>query len=70
MSEWQPIETAPKDRKTRILCYGRPSGLSKAKQAAICIWVDGKWEIIHDTDGMAYGNLRATHWQPLPEPPQ
>lgn len=60
--EWQPIETAPKDG-TWVL-------LSSAG------WTHGQWEI---AQWSAYAEcwqtydtaiLGATHWMPLPAPPQ
>lgn len=69
MSEWQPIETAPKDRKA-ILVY-----CSERKNTYTAIWgkVGGFW----NEDGWAHfgGNNngmyeKPTHWMPLPPPPK
>lgn len=64
MSEWQPIETAPKDG-TRFLA---PSIDSKT----ITI---GRWEKTGEYwDDLTVGHLnkkwKPKHWQPLPEPPE
>ena len=69
MSEWQPIETAPKDG-TLILAWD-------GCQHDICEWWDGSisgvrgpserdagWWIDNDR-----GEMKPTHWQPLPDPP-
>ena len=74
MTEWQPIETAPKDG-TEILLWGpyceRPS---PAK------WYDGKWCAYWDgfrvieSEGDFGTDYREfdvpTHWMPLPDPPK
>jgi hypothetical protein len=67
MSEWQPIETAPKDG-TAILV----SGLSHGKRYIdINVWRRNEWHCFHPEDnGYTVPVLPATHWQPLPEPPQ
>ena len=66
MSEWQPIETAPKDRRSRLVWV-------PGNQCIYCVsWGD------HDERPGWYvfgGGWRsmvqeATHWMPLPEPPQ
>lgn len=60
MSEWQPIETAPKDG-TYLLT-------SDGKWREVCKFVDGFW--CSDLEGESYSYvLEPTHWQPLPEPP-
>lgn len=68
MSEWQPIETAPKDgtavRVTHEIapgyeCDGRYS--------------DGKWNcsnwFIFEFQGRPYITSIPSHWMPLPSPP-
>ena len=67
MSDWQPIETAPKD-ETRILLHGlvvRPSVDAGKHSTVIGYWTD------FNTGGWVwYGAvMEFTHWQPLPEPP-
>lgn len=66
MSDWQPIETAPKADFERIL-------LSSATwpYPAIGYW-DSEEHVWADDDGpWAYLNPedQPTHWMPLPEPP-
>lgn len=58
MSEWQPIETAPKDgRQVLIAC---------PEYIHIAFWNGASWD-----DGDFQDNLGTfwTHWMPLPNPP-
>ncbi len=63
MSEWQPIETAPKDG-TKILVWWRVS-----KVYGLVAWGEyndgsGEWQDeAGDVSGM-------THWMPLPKAPE
>jgi hypothetical protein len=81
MSEWQPIETAPKDG-TRVIVYPilvpslfRRTGRSDASymrplEPAIAYWYgpesNGYWVGVHHRDA----KTNPTHWMPLPEPPK
>ena len=62
MSEWQPIETAPRDGK-HILAYTHDDQIKE-------VW----WQKDF-LDGLEYwqddwdGEPMPTHWMPLPEPP-
>lgn len=61
MTTWQPIETAPRDGVMVDLWteyWGR---------IANCRWDQGKWW--HLRKGHEESELGATHWQPLPAPP-
>jgi hypothetical protein len=60
MTEWQPIETAPKDG-TPFLCIHPPM------QAEVAHWEDGLVRLNFD---MSVTEISATHWMPLPEPPK
>lgn len=82
MSEWQSIETAPKDG-TLIDVWFESHGLSSrdSDETVPCVgfraeeamWFSGEW---CDMDGNrhpsldGYTNVIATHWMPLPEPPK
>ena len=64
MTDWQPIETAPKD-ETHFLAYWPPSEVEPyLKQYHVCHYAHGvlwpSW--IRDDD-------MPTHWMPLPPPP-
>lgn len=77
MSEWQPIETAPKDGRS-ILVFGWPSNLEvngnvlvSYKRAAI---YSASWDEIDEAFCLSGGSwlgpfVKPTHWMPLPEPP-
>lgn len=63
---WQPIDTAPKDRRL-LVWTGQNSHCAQ--------WVqnpytgDEAWMIAITADNQQV-IVKATHWQPLPEPPQ
>lgn len=58
MSDWQPIETAPKGE--RVLAW---HPLWRFLAVAIMVGDDRVF-----VEG--YGDARATHWMPLPDPPK
>lgn len=66
MSDWQPIETAPKDG-TVIILYNRRGIVA----AGAWLNIDGfPWEFFDGTtETNGWGAVSVTHWQPLPEPP-
>ena len=68
MSEWQPIETAPKDG-TDILLVVRYGNLNKTRLGAWRQQRPGEfaWLQHHTFDHFA-GEV--THWMPLPDPPK
>jgi hypothetical protein len=80
MSEWQPIETAPKDGTTILLWLrerqnsgGRRTAYPVIDDLRVGHWVItdgyGRWRYL--TNGYAYGQDNTfTHWMPLPEPPK
>ena len=59
--QWQPIDTAPKDSKQSFLVYD-----SKSKVIECVRFMKGILVTTWDHD--AFGH--ATHWMPLPPPPQ
>jgi hypothetical protein len=69
--KWQPIETAPKDR--RFLGFRPPqSDAFDFYMISVCKYrqaTSGKWFVYSegDYDGLPW--LDWTHWMPLPEPP-
>ena len=80
MSEWQPIETAPKDGKPKLgfgIWQGEIAGISDHPTIDIIAGPDarpdrggamGEWWYCATGDAYACW-LLATHWMPLPDPP-
>lgn len=73
MSEWQHIETAPKDGREVLLWLGQP--WSKAEKARWyepwANWICGT--IPHDPAREEYygiGSSLPSHWMPMPEGPK
>ena len=71
MSEWQPIETAPKDGSSIIVCDSKIGFVCEA------CWWDSWYSNKNNTGWMIancdeeYGHyIDATHWMPLPAPPK
>lgn len=66
MSEWQPIETAPKDGTPII-------GAIRGSVAYVCWFQEDAW-VFWESDGRPNLPVRMafspTHWMPLPEPPK
>ena len=65
MSDWKPIETAPKDG-THVLAYSPHEG------QYVCWW--GQWNMwqnneVSEMDGDII-DQSPTHWMPLGDPPQ
>ena len=71
MSEWQPIETAPKDG-TGVLGYFPELKGYVAPQEFIPMhwsgWGGGIW--CNSTSGHNLLSAKPTHWMPLPTPPE
>jgi len=66
-SEWQPIETAPKDG-TRILAYCLKKG-----NFSVCFYCPFlvSWHQVDPRDfGHIYMNATPNYWMPLPPPPE
>jgi len=68
MSEWQPIETAPRDR--RILVIGEAGTMHVASWSQNPFTGHKSWLIVRTDDKGNCLVMQATHWQPLPEPPK
>jgi len=62
MSEWQPIETAPKDPSKYLILR---CSLPTPNHTCVGVWMYTYWRAIHSKT-----TLQPTHWQPLPEPPK
>ena len=79
MSEWQPIETAPRDSSRILVAYKNAYGEWRIHEAwwklpyelapdIQCWWCfDGDVTLL---DSSIHDGLGATHWMPLPEPPE
>lgn len=76
MSDWRPIETAPKDG-TRILVwalhYGRFRDIAFARWEDLRpepsdYWSDGRLGPGWYVSGASF--VEPTHWRPVPDPPQ
>lgn len=64
MSEWQPIETVPKDG-TRVLLYGPSIGIVAVSWQIGTFNGMGSWKV----DMTGVNRNQATHWMALPKPP-
>jgi len=82
MSNWQPIDTAPKDGTWVILCGGTADDESAAtaadlKRPVVAQWStwrngqtwQGRWQFCWFEGGYDGKYSDPTHWQPLPAPP-
>lgn len=76
MSGWQPIETAPKDGTSIILCRGADAdGLPIEPLGLFCQcaawWGDegGRWVVYADQIQDPDLFFAPTHWMPIPDPP-
>ncbi len=70
MSEWQPIETAPKDGTAILLFGGDPPAmweLPEPRGYSIAHWSKGRW--IEATGELYSAHESPTHWMPLPAAP-
>lgn len=66
MSEWQPIETAPKDGQSLLVwCPIRNRG----GRATVAYW-DDYWSLTHPGGWAEDDDCDPTHWMPLPAPPK
>lgn len=68
MSEWQPIETAPRNGEDILVWDGKGAGV-------VCFmrFQDGttRWCMGTDSCGVTmFARQQLTHWMPIPEPPK
>ncbi len=66
MSEWQPIETFPRDGNGYLVCDARTLDSHE-----VVFWDDEEktgW-CLHTSDGPSYHPATFTHWMPLPDMP-
>ena len=69
--EWQPIDTAPKDK---FVLLAGPSGYTTietvfATGRTCSDYRVGRW-IDHANDDLTDWGFNPTHWMPLPDPPK
>lgn len=70
MSEWQPIETAPKDGRTRVIWWIDFKDTTTKPRAFIGYWKkDVKGFCVTDGDN-AWHERGAVAWMSLPSPPK
>lgn len=75
MNKWLPIETAPRDDTVIVAVEATERNKTFANwRDSVPVYID-EHGVIYDLgtskpeSGIASGNYRATHWQPLPMPP-
>ena len=66
MSEWQPIDTAPKDG-TAVIVTGGPLIGYELPCVIDALYEDGAWHA--NMWAAPEGELLPTHWMPRPPPP-
>jgi hypothetical protein len=70
MSEWQPIETAPKDGAEILLGFAGEKWIVQGRWVGDYKARDGAWWALNNDPTDAWGGeLYPTHWMPLPSPP-
>lgn len=70
MSEWQPIETAPKDGSDILVWDDFEISITfwgKTAHVPIYGWIQVDFGDLYDLEPM---EPQPTHWMPLPEPPE
>jgi hypothetical protein len=74
MSQWQPIETAPRDGTKvdvwlNVHASPRSFGMSDAWREIDCYFRDGAWFHIHECKEKELHAPYITHWMPIPDTP-
>jgi hypothetical protein len=71
MSEWQPIESAPKDGKA-VLVYDYFSGARDGFSVVVARFTEARgWHVAATVVGGIYVALtNPIYWMPLPAPPE
>ncbi len=69
MSEWQPIETAPRDGTVILVALRPPKYKYRTTWGAVrqVKWLDGFWK---QSNSVTFHPHEPTDWTPLPEPPK
>lgn len=73
MTEWQPIETAPKDGTKILLTPGEVETVTIGSFERPHLVGETGWRSI-ERDSDAWGctyrmDIKPTHWMPIPDPP-
>lgn len=68
MSEWQPIETAPKDGTEIFTAKMKPERFGSYFYAVRSKWRGSEW-VMDLGDRWSPFDPDPTHWMPLPAPP-
>lgn len=72
MSEWRPIETAPRDGRLLMLaCVGKWTGVGRVTASVVQgnSWFQGGVDVIAWEPSNRDVRDTPTHWMPLPAPP-
>ena len=69
MTNWQPIETAPKDGTEILLAVEYPRAQRRGFFTQVMTALFSKWENGWVATSGAVLSGTATHWMPLPTPP-
>jgi len=68
MTDWQPIETAPRDG-ARVICrctlLGEAGYVEDRQTEVFAKWLNGRL-VIDQPTGRYYSGFIPTHWLPLP----
>ena len=64
MSEWQPIESAPKTGE-RIIAVD----INDDFYEPCIVWWQDEWRDMGDIGANGQYDYEPTHWMPIPEPP-
>ena len=71
MSEWQPIETAPKDGAVHVRgLFVRNSRLGTTRWEVIAGYLDEFGEFVDHNGDSPWRSEDYEYWTPLPEPPK
>jgi hypothetical protein len=69
MTEWQSIETAPKDGSAILIWPAQSAFTGNDTISYVVRWSDWK-EAWIEASGEEYDTFYPTHWMPLPPPPK
>lgn len=69
MSEWRPIETAPRDGQTRLILGAWSATGSTITILALEPLTSRQGDVWRPRAVYGFSIFYPTHWMPLPEPP-